>query len=314
MNFLDEQKRNVRTTWMLSAGFFLLLALAGLGLDFFVFKGKAFWITAVVVVFALGQGLFAYYRGTALLLRSVEAQPIDPAASPRHRQVLNVLEELCLASGLPQPPLYVEPDDAINAFAAGRDPEHSVICVTTGLIQKLDRNETAGVLGHELAHIRNRDVLLFTIMAAFIGSVGILSALAWRAIRGTRVSRRSKGAGQILIALLAIAVVLWLVSWIGRLLKLAVSRTREYLADATAVEFTREPEGLIEALAKIQQEALETEYGYADMAHAYFAQPHFKAASLMTTHPPLAERIARLRVWHPPEAQKPVDQRGAPGY
>jgi heat shock protein HtpX len=127
--------------------------------------------------------------------------------------------------------------------------------------------------------------------------------LAWRAIRGTRVSRRSKSSGQIVVALLAIAIVLWLASWLGRLLKLAVSRTREFLADATAVEFTREPEGLIEALEKIRREALETEYGYADMDHAYFAQPHFKAAGLLTTHPPLEERIRRLRAWQPPAPQ-----------
>jgi heat shock protein HtpX len=304
MNFLEEQKRNVRTTWLLSFVFFLILLVAALGLDLFLFHGKAFWITLVVILVALGQALYAYYRGSELLLRSVEAEPLDPTRSPRHRQVLNVLEELCIASGLPQPPLYVEPDEAINAFAAGRDPEHAVLCVTNGLVEKLDRNETAGVLGHELAHVRNRDVLLFTIMAAFVGAVGILSALAWRAIRGTRVSRRSKSTGQIVIALLAIAIVLWLVAWLGRLLKMAVSRTREFLADATSLEFTREPEGLIEALEKIRRESLETEYGYADMDHAYFAQPHFRAASWLTSHPPIEERIARLRAWRPRENLK----------
>ncbi len=306
MNFLDEQKRNVRTTWLLSSTFFFVLCTAALGLDLVIFRGRAFWITTVVVLFALFQGLYAYYSGTDILLRSVEAREIDPGASPRHRQVANVLAELCLAAGLPRPPLYVEPDDAINAFAAGRDPEHAVICVTTGLVEKLDRNELAGVLGHELAHIRNRDVLLFTIMAAFIGSVGLLAALAWRGARGTRVSGRSKNSGQIAVALLGIAIVLWLVSWIGRLLNMAVSRSREFLADATAVEFTREPEGLMEALQKIQRQALETEYGTADMAHAYFAQPHFHAAGLFESHPPIEERITRLRGWKPSGAEKSI--------
>ncbi|HEY6170326.1 MAG TPA: M48 family metallopeptidase [Verrucomicrobiae bacterium] len=299
MNFLEEQKRNVRTTWLLSGVFFVLLTAAGVALDFILFNGRAFWITSLVAVFAIAQGLYAYYSGTEVMLRSVEAEPLDPTVSLKHRQALNILEELCLASGLPQPPLYVEPDDAINAFAAGRDPKHAVVCVTTGLIEKLDRNEVAGVLAHELAHIRNRDVLLFTIMAAFIGSVGLLAALAFRAVRGTRISRRSKNSGQIALALLLVAVVLWIASWLGKLLKFAVSRTREFLADATAVEFTREPEGLVEALTKIQREALETEYGTADMAHAYFAQPHFSANSFLATHPPLDERIARLRVWRP---------------
>ncbi len=304
MNFLEQEKRNVRTTWLLSTTFFLLLATAGFGLDVFIFQGQAFWITVVVVVFALFQGLYAYYSGTNVLLRSVEAEELDPSTSLRHRQVANVLDELCLAAGLPRPPLYVQSDDAINAFAAGRDPQHAVICVTTGLIEKLDRNEIAGVLGHELGHVRNRDVLLFTIMAAFIGSVGLLAALAWRAVRGTRVSRRSKSSGQIVLALLAIALVLWIVSWIGRLLNQAVSRSREFLADATSVEFTREPEGLIEALSKIQRESLETEFGTADMAHAYFAQTHFHMAGLFESHPPIEERIERLRGWRPPEPEK----------
>src|ERR1051325_2448234 len=299
MNFLEEQKRNVRTTWLLSGVFFVLLTAAGVALDFILFNGRAFWITSLVAVFAIAQGLYAYYSGTEVMLRSVEAEPLDPTVSLKHRQALNILEELCLASGLPQPPLYVEPDDAINAFAAGRDPKHAVVCVTTGLIEKLDRNEGAGVLAHELAHIRNRDVLLFTIMAAFIGSVGLLAALAFRAGRGTRISRRSKNSGQIALALLLVAVVLWIASWLGKLLKFAVSRTRGFLADAPAVELTREPEGLVEALTKIQREALETEYGTADMAHAYFAQPHFSANSFLATHPPLDERIARLRVWRP---------------
>ncbi|MEW6304198.1 MAG: M48 family metallopeptidase [Verrucomicrobiota bacterium] len=306
MNFLEEQKRNLRTTWFLSSTFFLLLTGAGLCLDILFFQGKAFWITGVVVVFAVGQWLYAYYSGPSLLLRSVEAVPLNPAESSRHRQVQNVLEELCIASGLPQVPLYIEPDEAINAFAAGRDPEHSVICVTTGLVEKLDRNETAGVLAHELAHIRNRDVLLFTIMTAFVGSVGILSALAWRAIRGTRFRSRSKNAGQVIIILLTVAIVFWIASWLGRLLKMAVSRTREYLADATAVEFTREPDGLIEVLEKIRRESIDTEYGYADMAHAYFAQPHFRAASLHATHPPIEERIERLRGWKAQHAAEPA--------
>ena len=304
MNFLDEQKRNVRTTWLLSSAFFVVLCVAAVGLDLALFRGHAFWVTPVVILFAMFQGLYAYYSGSDILLRSVAAEELDPTMSPRHRQVANVLAELCLAAGLPQPPLYVEPDDAINAFAAGRDPEHAIICVTTGLIEKLGRNELAGVLAHELAHIRNRDVLLFTIMAAFIGSVGLLAALAWRGVRGTRVSGRSKNSGQIALALFAIALVLWLVSWIGRLLNLAVSRSREFLADATAVEFTREPGGLMAALEKIQRESLETEYGAADMAHAYFAQPRFQAAGLLETHPPIEERITRLRGWRPPAPEK----------
>ena len=300
MNFRDEEKRNVRTTWLLSGTFFLVLVVAGLGLDLAFFRGHAFWVTLVVVLFGIGQGLYAYYSGTDMMLRSVEAEELDPTISLRHRQVANVLAELCLASGLPQPPLYVQPDQAINAFAAGRDPDHAVICVTTGLIEKLERNEIAGVLGHELAHIRNRDVLLFTVMAAFIGSVGLMAALAWRGVRGTRISRSSKNSGQIGLALLAIAIVLWIVSWIGRFLKLAVSRSREFLADATAVEFTREPEGLMAALEKIKRESLETEYCAGDMAHACFVPPHFRVAGLFESHPPIEERIERLRGWQPP--------------
>jgi len=206
MNFLEEQQHNVRTTWLLSTTFFLMLTAAGVLLDIVIFEGRMYWITLVVVIFATIQGIYAYYSGTQMLLRSVEAVPLDPTFSPKHRQVRNILEELCIASGLPQPPLYVEPDAAINAFAAGRDAEHAVVCVTTGLIDRLERSEIAGVLAHELAHIRNRDVLLFTIMAAFVGSVGLLAALAWRAVRGTRVSRRSKNSGQIVLALMVIAL------------------------------------------------------------------------------------------------------------
>jgi heat shock protein HtpX len=218
--------------------------------------------------------------------------------------LLNVVEEMKIASGLPMPKVYVIPDPDPNAFATGRDPYHASIAVTQGLLDKLNREELQGVIGHEMSHIRNLDIRLMTTIAALVGAVVLLSDWTMRSMRlgggRGRSSKRGGGGGMILLALWIVAVILAPV--IAQLLAMTVSREREYLADATGAELTRNPAGLASALKKIEMEHAPTSAIKRGTAHLCIADPLGRkmdlregfVADLFATHPPMPRRISKL--------------------
>ncbi|HEY8515883.1 MAG TPA: M48 family metallopeptidase [Candidatus Binatia bacterium] len=246
--------------------------------------------------------LVARAFGDAVVLASLGARPLDPS-NLEHKQLQNIVHEMAVASGLPLPRVMVIDDPAPNALATGRDPERATIAVTSGLLEKLDRAQTQGVVAHEMAHIGNRDTRLGVLVAVMIGAVALLSDVAWRVrwqpARGA--SRHGDGRLTPILPLLLVATALAPLA--GRLAAFAISRQREYLADATAVELTRNPLALASALEVIAQDRRPTERGTRGTAHLFFVRPHARRvderegrfASWWATHPPIAERIARLR-------------------
>jgi heat shock protein HtpX len=254
--------------------------------------------TISALVFALFMTFTAYGFGANLILASVGAEGLD-VKIPEHRELHNVVTEMALASGCPMPKVYVVFDPAPNAFATGRDEKSSAICVTTGLLALLDREETQGVVAHEMAHIKNRDIRVMMLVSVLLGGVALLSDWAQRSFFHSRQGRR--GGGNALIVIPALLLIL-LSPLISRLLAMAVSRQREYLADATAVEFTRNPLGLAGALEKIRDADMPFQKASRGTAHLFIASPFRrrvderdgKLADLLSTHPPINRRILLL--------------------
>jgi heat shock protein HtpX len=241
--------------------------------------------------------LTAYGYGGNLILASVGAEKLD-IQIPEHRELHNVVTEMALASGCPMPKIHVVYDAAPNAFATGRDEASSAICVTTGLLALLERQETQGVVAHEIAHIKNRDVLLMMLVSVLLGGVALLADWAQRSFfhsRGRRVR------GNLLVVVPALLLLMFS-PMISRLLAMAVSRQREYLADATAVEFTRNPLGLAHALEKIRDANMPFQNASRGTAHLFIASPFQrrleerdgKLSDLLSTHPPIDRRILLL--------------------
>ncbi len=235
--------------------------------------------------------IISYYNCDKMVLGLNGARP---ATREQDLQLSVILENLCIASGLPKPKLYVIQDGSPNAFATGRNPENAVICVTTGLLEKLNKYELEGVIAHELSHIKNYDILLSTVVSVFVGFVVILSDWFTRfAFRGNRDSDNDKG--NAIIAIIAI-VFLILSPIFATLMQLAISRKREYLADASAVEITRNPDGLISALQKISGDPDVLEVANKSTAHMYISNPFKeKKSDLWSTHPSTEKRIEALR-------------------
>jgi len=249
--------------------------------------------------FSTIMSLTAYYYGAELVLASVGAEPLD-GKIPEHRELHNVVTEMALASGCPMPKVCVVFDPAPNAFATGRDEKSSAICVTTGLLALLDRDETQGVVAHEMAHIRNHDTLVMVLVSVLLGGIALLADWAQRSWISSRHTRRSSDSSP-LIAVPALLLVA-LSPLISRLMAMAVSRQREYLADATAVEFTRNPLGLAHALEKIRASAMPFSKATRGTAHLFIANPLRRRiddkegglADLLATHPPIEKRIRLL--------------------
>lgn len=248
----------------------------------------------IALVFAIVPAIISYYNCDKMVLSLNGARP---ATREQDLQLSVILENLCIASGLPKPKLYVIEDKSPNAFATGRNPENAVICVTTGLLEKLDKYELEGVIAHEMAHIKNYDILLSTVVSVFVGFVVILSDWFSRfAFRGRHRDEDSKGNG--IIALIAI-VFLILSPIFSTLMQLAISRKREFLADATSVEFTRNPDGLISALKKISEDENVLSVANKSTAHMYISNPFKdKSKDLWSTHPSTEKRIEALRGIH----------------
>lgn len=245
----------------------------------------------IALVFSILPAIISYYNCDKMVLGLNGARP---ATREQDLQLSVILENLCIASGLPKPKLYVIEDGSPNAFATGRNPENAVICVTTGLLEKLNKYELEGVIAHELSHIKNYDILLSTVVSVFVGFVVILSDWFTRfTFRGSRDSDNDKG--NAIIAIIAI-VFLILSPIFATLMQLAISRKREFLADASAVEITRNPDGLISALQKISGDPDILEVANKSTAHMYISNPlKEKKSDLWSTHPAVEKRIEALR-------------------
>ncbi|RLT38231.1 MAG: zinc metalloprotease HtpX [Chloroflexi bacterium] len=254
-------------------------------------------------VAALVSGLVTYYGGAKMVLAASQARP---ATAEAHPVLMNVVQEMAIAADLPMPSVYVIEDTALNAFATGRSPQHASIAVTTGLLDRLDREELQGVIGHELGHVRNLDIRFALLVGVLVGGIALLADVLLRSMMwggGRRRSNRDTGGGGLQALMMVLALVLAVLAPIAaRLVQLSVSRQREYLADATAVEFTRNPAGLEGALWKIGTDREVLEVANRATQHLYIANPIKKfekrANSLFSTHPPLADRINRLRALH----------------
>ena len=304
-DFRELQKKNKRTTrWLLFASFFLVFFvsfLAGLALTGFLGIG------IFALVFSGALTFFQYRKSSTLALRATGAIPADPN---KYAQLHNLVEEMALASGLPKPDVYIVNDPAPNAFATGKDPENAAVAATTGLLEKMDRNELQGVIAHEMAHIRNYDIRVMTVATATAGAVAIIADLFWRitfwgAITGggRRRSNNQGGGPQAIIILFAFIFVTVLAPIAAGLLKAAVSRSREELADATAVELTRNPSGIRMALEKLDRDVTVVKKTSHATSHLWIESPddHVKGHKgkkmndMFNTHPPLSERIDLLR-------------------
>lgn len=301
--FYQQQAANRRKSLLLLLSVAVLLGVfgfaAGYGTTGDPFGGLGFTVGAVAIAVLMSLG--AYYSGDRMVLAASRARPATEADQP---VLLNIVREISIASGLPMPAVYLVDDTAPNAFATGRDPQHASIAVTTGLLQKLDREELQGVIAHELSHIRNYDIRFMLLIGVLVGGVALLADMflrwtMWGGM-GRRRSNDRHGGGGLQLILMALALILAIVAPIAaRLVQLSVSRQREYLADATAVEFTRNPAGLEGALWKIGTDGEVLEVANRATQHMYFANPirkfEARSSNLMATHPPLPDRIDRLR-------------------
>ena len=322
-NLFDEQRRNRRDTWLLIGGFVLLLAFVGFGFDLFVI-GAAGSVNAggvpvpfpfaasAAALFGAGSAWVGYRFGDRAVLASSFARPVAADdASPQVKRLMNVVAEMAIASGLPMPRVHLIDDPDPNAFATGRGPDHASIAVTTGLLAAMDRDELQGVIAHEMAHVRNYDIRKMTIVAALLGAVLLLSDWGTRFRLGAPASGNSggrrRGSGSAAGPLALVLLGLWLLTvllapLIGRLLATGVSRRREYLADASGAELTRNPLGLARALRKLKAASAPTARIHRGTAHLCIADPLGRAvnkrdgwlADFLGTHPPIADRIARL--------------------
>ena len=291
-----QQSENVRKTWFLMTGFFVLIICLG-------------WFTSwyfgnpVILYFFVGfsflMNFFSYWFSDKIVLRMSGAKQVSRETN---RELWNVLENLCITAGMQMPKLYIISDSAPNAFATGRDEKHAAVAVTSGLLNMLDRSELEGVLAHELSHVKNRDILLMTIVVMLVGFVTLVSdfMLRWSLFGGR--SRENRGDGRIQLVMVLVGLILAILAPIvAVIIQLAVSRKREFLADASGVLLTRYPEGLANALRKISGYSGELKRANHATAHMYIANP-FKGkkhttgfmAKLFMTHPPVDERINAL--------------------
>ncbi len=319
MNLYEQQSANRRKTWLVMFAFVAFLFLLGLGFDAF-YLGQVGGVAPIGSLLALGVGsvsaLVSYFTGDRAVLLASGAKPIaEVAASASEadrlalRQLDNVVDEMAIAAGLPRPPVYIVPDGDPNAFATGRGPGHSSIAVTRGLLNALDREELQGVVAHEMSHVRNLDVRLMTIVAALVGGVALLSEWARRGMwwgggsrRRSHDKDRSGGFGGALFFILWLVAIL-LAPLLAQLLAMMVSRQREYLADASGAELTRNPMGLAQALEKIDAAVAPTQAINHGSAHLCIADPLGRqmnlkegfVSDLFASHPPMAARIAALK-------------------
>lgn len=302
-SFYREIDRNRRRSWMLMAAVIVVLGLLGGVIGYATGFGWGGVILAVVIASVMSVGSF--FGGDALVMATSSAREIDRANAPdRYRQLVNVVEEMRLAGGLPPPKLWVIEDSAPNAFATGRDPKSASVAVTTGLLDKLDREELQGVIAHELSHVGNLDIRFTLLVGVLVGSIALLADwflrfTFWGGGRRGGSDRGGGGGGGAMVLIFVLALVLAVIApLVGRIIQASVSRSRESLADATAVELTRNPIGLARALRTISDDREVLEAANRATQHLYIVNPiksfEERAKSLWDTHPPIGERIRAL--------------------
>jgi len=292
---------NKRKTWLLMTGFFVFIMIIG-----YVFS-QAMNDSAILYIavgFSVISSFISYWFSDKIVLAMSSAKPVDHDSN---RELYHIVENLCITAGLPVPKIYIIDDTAPNAFATGRDPEHAVIAVTTGILRKLEKTELEGVIAHELSHVGNRDMLISTIVTVMVGLVVLLADWFrhWSFFGGRRRDSE-RGGGQLQLIIMIAAIVLSILAPIfAMLMQMAISRKREFAADADGALLTRYPEGLARALEKISSDREPLEAANRATAHLYIVSP-FKSdaigqrktgffAKAFMTHPPVEERIAALR-------------------
>lgn len=283
--------KNKRRSFVLTIVFSALVLGLGYGLSLYVRDGAALF--AYVVIFNIISVLVSYYGGAAIVLASTGAQEVQKQEDP---ELFTVVENLAITAGIPMPRVYIIPDAALNAFATGRNPEHACVAITAGLRQQLTRSELEAVMGHELSHVKNFDTRLMMLTAVLFGMVTMIGNLAFRMAFHGRSRDRGRGNGA-LIGLLVVLVAAIVAPLTAQLIKLAISRQREYLADSSGVMLTRYPEALISALQKISGSPVLDGHHEAT-AHLFIYSPIQEQSfmqKLFSTHPPIADRIAALR-------------------
>jgi heat shock protein HtpX len=311
MDLYQQQARNRRATFALLGGFVLLLLVMGaafqaaMPFEWSIHMGRAVVPVPVAPVCAVGfsivTSLWSYFQGDKVVLAAMRARALNEEVLAE-RQLRNVVEEMSLASGLPVPALYIVPDDDLNAFATGRSPEHASLAVTEGLLASLDREELQAVVAHEMGHIRNLDIRTMMVVGVLVGAIALMGDLLFR--MGAGGGRRSRNNGNVVLLLVGL-----LVPVAARFAAMAVSRTREFEADRSAAEFTRNPLALARALHKLESAKEPTKFASQGTAHMFIVDPRVSAlndredwlGNLFATHPPIQARIARLeKMGHAP--------------
>ena len=293
VNFRAQQAANKRKT-------FMLLALFGALTWLVLFAALTYFgqSTSSIIPIAVGISLISvwgsYYSSDKLVLTMTGARQIQESENPK---LFGLIQEVCIASGLPMPKVAIVEDRAPNAFATGRNPEHALIAFTTGILEAMDRDELQGVIAHEMSHVANRDTLVSAVAATTAGAIAMLSDFIMRMLWWGGGRRDSRDNGNNPIALIGSLLVLVLAPVAAMLLQAAISRRREALADATAVQFTRNPAGLRSALEVLQADSTVVRHASNAVAHLYIESPldSSSVSKLFSTHPPLSERIAILR-------------------
>lgn len=288
----DQADKNTRLTWVYITGF--LIFVIGVG---YVFAGAMdnSAILYVCVAFSIIMSFGSYWWSDKIVLTMSGAKLVEHDSN---RELYHLVENLCITAGLPLPKIYIIEDSAPNAFATGRDPQHGVLCFTTGILQKLEKIELEGVVAHELSHIGNRDILLSTVVVVLVGFVTLLADWFrhWAFWGGK--SRDNEGGGQLRLVLIVLAIILSILApFAAMLMQLAISRKRELLADADGALLTRYPEGLARALEKISSDQEPLEAANHATAHLFITNPFKgkKVSKFFLTHPPSEERVAALR-------------------
>lgn len=319
-NLFAQQQSNRRRSALLVAGFILFFAWIGFGgdLSYYLLSRGAPpesyhhtipWMGLATVAAAAAIAWYSWKRGAGRVLWATGAWKLVEATTPEQRRLLNVVEEMSIASGVPRPTVWIVPDPDPNAFATGVDPREAHIAVTEGLLASLNRDELQGVVAHEMAHIQNLDIRLMTLLAAMVGSVALMSDGLRNFMRYGGVGRRGgggqKGGGGAvgLVVLVAWLITVLLAPLASRVMALAVSRKREYLADATAAQFTRHPAALASALERLDASSAATKSISRGAAHLCIVDPgerrlanrDGRVADLLASHPPLRHRVVRLR-------------------
>ncbi len=304
MGMYEQIARNKRRTFVMLAAFVLLIAAVAIALGILFQAGTA--IVPIAIVIAIGLAWTSYFYSDRVALAASHAKPAD---GPEYRRYHNLVEGLIIAAGLPKPRLYVVDDPAPNAFATGRNPKHAAIAVTTGLLEKMNRVELEGVLAHELSHVKNYDILVSTVAVTAVGAVALMADLGMRFLwfggRSDRRDNNDSGPLGLILVILAFALLI-LAPFAAQLMQFAMSRRRELLADASGVQLTRYPPGLISALEKLQDDQAVVHHATRATAQMWIEQPldrdqekkGTKGSWLnraFDTHPPLDERIAALK-------------------